>query len=110
LQVYKLYAGEIMVTTVFLIAAHLAAAVKTAGGEVPSATPSGVDLKARDLRIRPGDGFFQYALGGWYAATPIPPDQSEVGADGDVSSRVRDQFWLSGFGGPRPNEPLLAPK
>jgi putative endopeptidase len=60
--------------------------------EADSVLPSGVDLAARDLRIRPGDDFFQYALGSWYASTPIPPDQSEVGADTDVSARVSAQL------------------
>jgi hypothetical protein len=33
-----------------------------------------------------------FALGSWYAAARIPPDQSEVGADSEVSARVREQL------------------
>ena len=51
-----------------------------------------MDLSARDLRARPGDDFFQYALGSWYAGASIPPDQTEVGADSEVSARVRQQL------------------
>jgi putative endopeptidase len=71
-------------------AAILAASVNSA--DAASVLQSGVDLGARDLRVRPGDDFFQYALGSWYASTAVPPDQSEVGVDTDVSARVRAQL------------------
>ncbi|HEX3948646.1 MAG TPA: M13 family metallopeptidase, partial [Steroidobacteraceae bacterium] len=71
-------------------AAILAASVNSANAA--SVLQSGVDLGARDLRVRPGDNFFQYALGSWYASTAVPPDQSEVGVDTDVSARVRAQL------------------
>ena len=38
----------------------------------------GVDLTARDLNIRPGDDFLQYANGAWLGRTPIPADKSSV--------------------------------
>jgi putative endopeptidase len=66
--------------------------VPAASVEASPTVPSGVDLRARDLSVRPGDDFFRYALGTWYATTPIPPDQSEVGADSDVAARVRAQL------------------
>ncbi|HEX3915649.1 MAG TPA: M13 family metallopeptidase [Steroidobacteraceae bacterium] len=71
-------------------AATLTACVNSA--DAASVLQSGVDLGARDLRVRPGDDFFQYALGSWYALTAVPPDQSEVGVDTDVSARVRAQL------------------
>jgi putative endopeptidase len=74
----------------------LAAAAILAGyvnsADAASVLQSGVDLGARNLRVRPGDDFFQYALGSWYASTAVPPDQSEVGVDTDVSARVRAQL------------------
>jgi putative endopeptidase len=71
-------------------AAILAASVNSA--DAASVLQSGVDLGARDLRVRPGDDFFQYALGSWYASTAVPPDQSEAGVDTDVSARVLAQL------------------
>src|SRR5581483_3498929 len=56
------------------------------------AKPSGVDLSARDTRVRPGDDFFRYALGNWYTQAQIPPDQTETGADTEISTRVREQL------------------
>jgi hypothetical protein len=76
----------------YLLLAAMLAGSSAASAQPLAALASGVDLGARDLRVRPGDDFFQYALGGWYAATPIPPDQSEVGADSEVSAKVREQL------------------
>jgi len=56
------------------------------------APPSGVDLSARDTRVRPGDDFFRYALGNWYSQAQIPPDQTEIGANAEVSAKVRAQL------------------
>jgi hypothetical protein len=35
----------------------------------------GVDLTIQDERGRPGDDFFRYTLGSWYAKAPTPPGQ-----------------------------------
>jgi putative endopeptidase len=71
--------------TATLVASALPAAV-------PPVVASGVDLGARDTQVRPGDDFFRFALGRWYGTAQIPPDQSEVGADSEVSARVREQL------------------
>lgn len=73
------------------------AAAMLAGANAVFAQPSdvavsGVDLSARDMRVRPGDDFFRYALGSWYATARIPPDQTEVGVDSEVSARVHEQL------------------
>jgi putative endopeptidase len=90
------YIGRIALATALLAAGQLVtiAAARVAADSVETlpAAPPGVDLKARDLSVHPGDDFFRYALGTWYATTPIPPDQSEVGADSDVSARVSAQL------------------
>jgi putative endopeptidase len=74
-----------------LISAHTACG-QTQSGRASGADLSARDLSARDLSVRPGDDFFQFALGSWYTRTPIPPDQTEVGADTEVSAKVREQL------------------
>jgi putative endopeptidase len=69
-----------------LISAH------AAWGQSPTGRAVAADLSARDLRVRPGDDFFQFALGSWYTGAQIPPDQTEVGTDSEVSARVREQL------------------
>ncbi len=44
----------------------------------------GVDLSARNLAVKPGDGFFEYAQGLWYRDARIPEDQPSVGVDYDL--------------------------
>ena len=56
------------------------------------AQPSGVDLSARNTQVRPGDDFFSYALGNWYREAKIPSDQTETGADTQISAKVREQL------------------
>ncbi|HEY5347873.1 MAG TPA: M13 family metallopeptidase [Rhizomicrobium sp.] len=40
----------------------------------------GVDLKAMDPSVRPGDDFFTYVNGNWLKTAVIPPDRSSTGA------------------------------
>ncbi|MBS0364289.1 MAG: M13 family metallopeptidase [Proteobacteria bacterium] len=40
----------------------------------------GLDLGARNLRVRPGDDFFTYANGTWIDTFQIPPDRASYGA------------------------------
>src|SRR5262252_7835844 len=39
----------------------------------------GVDLAAGDHSVRPGDDFFAYANGAWYASFVIPADHASYG-------------------------------
>ncbi len=39
----------------------------------------GVDMSGMDKSIKPGDDFFKYVNGGWYARTEIPADRSSWG-------------------------------
>ena len=39
----------------------------------------GVDLKAQDAQVKPGDDFWSFANGGWAARTAIPDDKGGVG-------------------------------
>jgi putative endopeptidase len=52
----------------------------------------GVDLTARDLSAKPGDDFFTYANGAWYARATIPPDQGSVGTGRSVFDRTQIQL------------------
>ncbi len=40
----------------------------------------GFDMNGRDLAVRPGDNFFEYANGTYLKSLVIPPDQSRYGA------------------------------
>ena len=75
------------------------AAAFLAAGAVPSATlrdgrygHSGLDLAAIDRAVKPGDDFFDFAVGRWYAHTPMPSDRSEIGIEVDTSEKVQDQI------------------
>ena len=46
----------------------------------PVAAPSGIRA-GMDTAASPGDNFFRYANGGWFAATEIPADRSSWGVD-----------------------------
>ena len=51
-----------------------------ASAQSPADWLSGVDLTLQDARARPGDDFFRYTLGSWYAKAPLPPGQNEAAA------------------------------
>jgi putative endopeptidase len=53
---------------------------------------AGLDLDMRDSKVRPGDNFFNYALGAWDARTAIAADQSEAGVDVEVFDRVQSEL------------------
>jgi len=52
----------------------------------------GVDLTAQDKSVAPGDDFFTYANGAWYAKATIPPDQGSVGTGRSVFDRTQIQL------------------
>jgi predicted metalloendopeptidase len=45
----------------------------------PAIGDFGIDLAARNPRVKPGDDFFDYANGGWYESFDIPVDKSSYG-------------------------------
>jgi putative endopeptidase len=51
-----------------------------------------VDLTGRDLAVSPGDSFFLYADGAWYAKAVIPPDQPSTGVFYDLFNRAQDEL------------------
>jgi putative endopeptidase len=64
----------------------LAWAAVVACVHLPSTAPRsgigawGVDLTGIDRSVRPGDDFFDFANGAWYARTGIPADRAEAGS------------------------------
>ena len=52
------------------------APVAAAAAPAPS---GGIDLAGMDTSVAPGDDFFRYANGGWYARTEIPADRAASG-------------------------------
>ena len=60
-----------------------AAACSTAGPDTNTTaakvSASGIDLKAMDKSVKPGDDFFAYANGNWVKTTEIPADRSSIG-------------------------------
>ena len=52
----------------------------------------GVDLTTRDMKTAPGNDFFGYAQGAWYASAAIPADQGSAGVGYDVYNRAQAQL------------------
>ncbi len=40
----------------------------------------GIDPKNLDYSVKPGDDFYQFAIGGWLKANPVPPEHSSWGS------------------------------
>jgi putative endopeptidase len=53
---------------------------------------SGLNLAALDRSIKPGNDFFDYAVGTWYAHADMPADHSEIGLEQETSEKVHDQL------------------
>ncbi len=51
---------------------------QTERSAAPAPLVSGIDLEGMDVSVRPGDDFFSFTNGGWYAATEIPADKASV--------------------------------
>jgi putative endopeptidase len=86
--------------------ATLAAAADDAGSKEEGSLKAltfgkwGVDLEARDTKVKPGDDFDKYANGGWFARTEIPSDQASAGVDYDVYNLTPRQLRAVVAGAP----------
>lgn len=76
---------SVLLAAACAVAVSASALAQTAPAVAPKSYGTwGVDLAARDLTVKPGDGFFQYANGVWYRDAVIPADQGSTGVDYDV--------------------------
>jgi predicted metalloendopeptidase len=74
----------------------------TADGQVQTASKAvlgtwGVDLSGMDRSVKPGDDFFRYVNGAWFATAEIPPDRTTTGSfvQLDIQSETRVRGILS---------------
>ena len=69
----------------------------------------GIDLAMRNLAVKPGDDFEEYANGGWRKAAEIPPDRATIGVAFEVfqkaEKRNADLVREAGAGNPKPGTP-----
>jgi len=77
--------------------ALLAGCATAGGGAGAGAAPArgraaigafGIDLAARDLNVRPGDDFFQYVNGTWFANNTIPDDRTTWGTNAMLQEKA----------------------
>jgi putative endopeptidase len=94
-----------------LVALTLMAWVRTS---FSSDTPApekmiGINPAHRNLAVKPGDDFEEYANGGWRKNAQIPADRSSTGAEFEVfdraEKRTADLVHEAASGNPKPNTP-----
>ena len=108
LRHYPLAGRRALLTTIALLAspavlpqsatpdAGAAPAPATSAPPMPSSNfgPWGLDLTARDPKVKPGVDFYSYANGHWLATNVIPPDRSSwngfTGLVIDAETKVQD--------------------
>lgn len=75
----------------------------------PPAKEIGVNLALRDLAVKPGDDFEDYANGAWRKAAEMPADRSNIGVDFEVfqkaEKRNADLIREAGAGNPSAGTP-----
>ena len=93
--------------------------VSTVDAQVPATNKAvlgtwGVDLVGMDKSVKPGDDFFRYVSGAWFATAEIPPDRTTTGSfvqlDIQSETRVRGIMTeLEGFTAAEVGESLGLP-
>jgi putative endopeptidase len=93
----------------FVTSIALAVSAFSADKAAPEKT-IGIDLSLRNLSVKPGDDFEEYANGAWRNTTEIPQDRSTIGVAFQVfqkaEQRNADLIREAGRGEPKPGTPL----
>lgn len=81
-------------------------AVGTLPALAHAAQARGIDLSLLDRSVRPQDDLYEFAVGGWLAATTIPEDRSQWGAFSELEERTEAQLKglvdeIAKYDGPR---------
>ena len=63
----------------YLMLASALIAAAPAFAAAPKYGSFGLELKDMDRNVKPGDSFFEYALGTWLRDHPIPADKTGAG-------------------------------
>ena len=74
-----------------ILAAGVAAVLSLSTTLALALPQAGVDAAGIDRSVQPGDDFFRYANGAWYARTEIPADRSSWGVTGEMRNRTDEQ-------------------
>src|SRR6266581_5306621 len=70
-----------------------------------------IDPKNMDTSVKPGDDFFNYAIGTWIKRTEIPPEYSRWGAFNELIERNNDALHtIAEKASQTPVDPKLAPE
>ena len=87
----------------------LAVPLLVAAPPPPPEKAIGINLALRNLAVKPGDDFEEYANGTWRTTTEIPADRSSTGVDFEVfqkaEKRNADLIRDAGAGKPAPGTP-----
>jgi putative endopeptidase len=61
-------------------------------GAAIAPNPTPIDTAGMDTSVKPGDDFFKYANGTWFAKTEIPADHVVVGAGADLADATEKRL------------------
>ncbi|MBI1213052.1 MAG: peptidase M13 [Alphaproteobacteria bacterium] len=84
--------GAVLAAVSFMSASALVFTAIASGETRQSFGTWGVDLTSRDLKIKPGNDFFDYANGSYLARTEIPADQASTSAGYDVYNLTQEEL------------------
>jgi putative endopeptidase len=82
------------IIALLLASAGLAVTVTACKGAIENqaeqaqVSASGIDLKAMDKSVKPGDDFFLYANGTWFKNSEIPADRSRIGSHSIANDEI----------------------
>jgi putative endopeptidase len=74
-------------STVLALSFTLSPLVRGTNAEGPQIGPFGIDLKAMDPSVRPGDDFYRYVNGNWLKAEKIPADRASWGSFAQLAEK-----------------------